>query len=347
MPQLLPPIGPFPLEDTLGMRAALAVLDKSLDKGNCAKNVQWATFRRMRSAITNFYQAPPSGMGDRVGACEKSKTWITGASTFGFFFSRFVSGIHKRVGETAIRDEPISIEMMQHTDEHLQAKWAVAAEEQPSDERKLLRIAQQGQWHMGGVCSAVRGEEMISIELVGTRASLCYLVSPPGNVKPHCDLVVSGRTKGNQLSGAKFKIPVCGVTEHSGLRPGIWATRLCTVLTNQGRTKGCLFGDSDDGSPKLADFHDMFYEVLEEVQQARGDLIPPDLDVRESCGTLRSLRRSATAHAANMRIPKDIIEAVNRWRREKNSDVPALDMQGVYARLDFIKPTVLLCSQSF
>jgi len=118
-------------------------------------------------------------------------------------------------------------------------------------------------------------------------------------------------------------------------------------LTEQGRTKGHLFGDSDEGSPKLADFHDMFCEVLEEVQQARSDLMPPDLDVRESHGMLRSLRRSATAHAANMRIPKDVIEAVNRWRREKNSDVPALDVQGVYARLDFIKPAVLLCSQSF
>lgn len=100
-------------------------------------------------------------------------------------------------------------------------------------------------------------------------------------------------------------------------------------------------------SPKLGDCHDLFCEAPEEVQQARPDLIALNADVQELCGILRTLRRSATAHATNMRIPKDVIEAVNQWRREKNSDVPALDMQGVYARLDFIKPTVLLCSQSF
>jgi len=91
----------------------------------------------------------------------------------------------------------------------------------------------------------------------------------------------------------------------------------------------------------------MFYKVLEEVQEARPDLVKPEVEVRELFGILRALRRSATAHAANMRIPKDIVEAINQWRREKNSDVPALDMQGVYARLDFIKPAALMHSDSF
>ena len=119
------------------------------------------------------------------------------------------------------------------------------------------------------------------------------------------------------------------------------------MLAKQGRTKGYLFGNDDKHIPKLAEYHDLFCEVLEEVQQARPDLISPDIDIRELFGILRTLRRSATAHAINVRIPRDIVEAANRWRREKNSDVPALDMPGVYARLDFIKPTVLLYSQKF
>jgi len=130
---------------------------------------------------------------------------------------------------------------------------------------------------------------MISIEFVGMKASLVHLVAPPGNMKPHCDLVISGRIKGNQLSGAKFKIPICGVTECSGLRPGIWATRLCTILTSHRRTRGHLFGAGDNDSPKLANFHDVFCQALEEVQQARGDLMSPDLEVREAYGMLRSL----------------------------------------------------------
>jgi len=84
------------------------------------------------------------------------------------------------------------------------------------------------------------------------------------------------------------------------------------MLMSQGRTRGYLFGAGNDDSPKLANFHDVFYEVLEEVQQARGDRMRPDLEVREAYGMLRSLRRSATAHAINMQIPKDIVEAANR-----------------------------------
>jgi len=347
IPHILPPIGPFPLEDNLGMRAALAVLDKSLDKGRYAERVQWATFRRMRSAITNYHQASAMGMQDRVGAYEKSKMWITSTPTFGFFFTRFMQGIHKRVGETVIRDEPLTMEHVTAIEKLLHDNWNRAIEQQPRSTKQLIRIAQQGVWYLAGLCSALRGEEMPMMELVGTRNSIKCLSRPTGDLKPHFDLVVAGNTKGNQLSGAKFKIPVCALTEHSNLRPGIWMTRLCSLLAEKGRAKGHLFGSSDERIPKLDDFNDMFYEVLEELQERRPDLISQDVDVRELCGILRTLRRSATAHATNRRFGKDIVNAANRWRVEKNSDLPALDMQGTHARLDYLKPIVLLCSLGF
>src|SRR5210317_318585 len=56
-----PLLGPFPLEDSLGMQAAIAVLDKSLDKGKYEAMVQWETFRKTRSSITN-YQASVYGL---------------------------------------------------------------------------------------------------------------------------------------------------------------------------------------------------------------------------------------------------------------------------------------------
>jgi len=347
MPHILPVMGPFPLEDTLGMKAAIAVLDKSLDKGTYAATVQWATFRRMRSAITNLHQASSGGMSDRVGAFEKSKTWITSTPTFGFFFSRFMIGIHHRVGETVIRDEPVTIELLQAIESYLHEKWREANQQVPVNMHRLLKIAQQGTWYTAGFCSALRGEEMVMMELAGTRSSIKFLSKPLGTLKPHFDLVVAGRTKGCRISGAKFKIPICGTTEFSKIRPGIWITRLCSILTRQGRTHGYLFGTTDDHEPKVGEFHDLFYEVLEGIQDTRPNLIGPEVDVRDLYGILRTLRRSATAHATNRRVPKDIIEAVNRWRTERKSDVPVLDMHGVYARLDLLKPTVLLYSLRF
>jgi hypothetical protein len=57
LPSTTPPMGPWPLEDSLGMKAAIAVLDRSLDKGVYEENVQWDTFRKQMSTITIISQA--------------------------------------------------------------------------------------------------------------------------------------------------------------------------------------------------------------------------------------------------------------------------------------------------
>ena len=46
-----PPMGSFPMEDSLGMRAAVTILDRSLFKGSYSDCAQWATFRPSMSAI--------------------------------------------------------------------------------------------------------------------------------------------------------------------------------------------------------------------------------------------------------------------------------------------------------
>jgi hypothetical protein len=54
MPSSTPPMGPFPLKDSLGMSVPIAVLDRSLDPGKYDDFVQWETFRRSRSYVTNI-----------------------------------------------------------------------------------------------------------------------------------------------------------------------------------------------------------------------------------------------------------------------------------------------------
>jgi hypothetical protein len=53
LPCLIPEMGPFPLEDTMGMMSAAVVLDHSLNRGRSEQFVQWATFRGTHSFITN------------------------------------------------------------------------------------------------------------------------------------------------------------------------------------------------------------------------------------------------------------------------------------------------------
>jgi hypothetical protein len=104
MPCVNSPMGPFPLKDDLGMQAAMAVLNRSLVEGKHEVNVQFETFRRVRSVVTNIEQATPNGLGDVIGAYERNRMWISRVATHSFWFSRFMQGIRKRVGQVVKQD---------------------------------------------------------------------------------------------------------------------------------------------------------------------------------------------------------------------------------------------------
>ena len=97
---------------------------------------------------------------------------------------------------------------------------------------------------------------------------------------------------------------------------------------------------------KLIEFQDDFYHYLELVQFNTA-LIHEDVIVREEFGILRSLRRGVTAHARNMDVPRELVEAMNCWRTEKNakSGGSNLAMIDHYTDLEAILPTVLRYSE--
>jgi hypothetical protein len=233
VPCLIPEMGPFPLCDSMGIMSAAAVLDQSLDRGRTEHFVQWATFRGTRSFITNATQAGVSGLSDSVGRYEKSKMWISGVVTHSFWFTCFMEGLHKRVGEVRHQDEPITIEVLHELDRILEAEWQQA--KLPSQKRQ---VAEMGTWFIVGFCSGLRGEEMLLVKLAGTARDLVFLADV---VCPHFILVVSGRTKGNQLSGAKFGVPIAARTEGTNLLLGKWIQRLVKIMTVKNDTRGRLF----------------------------------------------------------------------------------------------------------
>jgi hypothetical protein len=279
-------------------------------------------------------------LGDIIGAYEKNRTWVSSVDTHKFFFHRFMTGIHKRVGEEIRRDEPISIGVLKAVHRMLDQRWQAEINKPFPSLEALELMAQTGNWFLGGFCTGLRGEEMPLIEFAGTLASMDHMTNQLDNLPPHFDYVIAGRTKGNQVSGAKFKVTCAAVTDGTGLQPGLWAWRHCKMLKDKGKQGGRLFPGP------LSKYEDMFYGMLEDVQVDSSQLIKASVDVREDYGILRSIRRGVTAHAINMKVDRDLIDAVNRWRSERTSLVPALNMSGMYARLDFIKPTVLRFSLS-
>jgi hypothetical protein len=206
-----------------------------LDPGNYDEFVQWETFRRSRSCVTNISQAGVYGLGESVGAFERREMWISQAVTHSFWFSRFMAGLPKRVGEIKKRDEAITIDVVHAIEDILHSKWR-----KTDDPKVKQRIAEMRVWFIGGFCIGLRGEEMLLIEFAGTSNSLKHMNDP----LPHFLLVILGRTEGNQLSGSKFGIPCVSVTEGTHLRPGIWVARLVPLMKAEGVTGGITWQES-------------------------------------------------------------------------------------------------------
>lgn len=332
LPSVTPPMGPLPLSDDVGMLGAMAVLDRSLDPGRNDLHVQYDTFRGARSVQTNITQAGLGVIGGSVGAYERKKMFISESVTHKLWFGRFMEGVHKRVGQIRLPDEPITIDVLHALERELERDWGSA---KTRAERK--RVAEIGTWIMAGFCTGLRGEEMPLIDLRGTAKSVAELMGPTA-VDPKFKLVIIGRTKGVQQDGAKFAIPCVAVTRGTGLRPGKWVKRLVDVVD---RKNGKLFVRALTPA-KMMEYEEDFFILLERVQSST-EFIPQDLVVRDAFGLSRSLRRGVTAHARNMRLGTDLINAINRWGREANTltGAPRMDMQDTYTTLDAIMPLVL------
>jgi hypothetical protein len=230
-----PPTGPFPLSDEVGMKAAIVVLDRSLDPGKYSDYVQWETFRKARSAITNVSQAGATGLLDVIGAYERNWSWISKVPTHTFWFHRFMVGIHKRVGEQIRRqDEALSIAFLHAVDRILEARWRAT-----TDALVHRRVAEMGTWFCGGFCTGLRGKEMVRIAFSGTVNSMSKWMDK--GLYSYFMFVVSRRSKGNQISGSKFSVPCVAVTEGTNLRPGHRLGRLVGILKKVGIRAGRLF----------------------------------------------------------------------------------------------------------
>jgi hypothetical protein len=193
-----------------------------------------------------------------------------------------------------------------------------------------------GVWYIAGFCSGLRGEEMVLIERAGTVNSLVHLAEKD----PWFKLVISGPTKGNQLSGSKFAIPIVGTTQGANLEPGKWMTRLAAILKAEGLKNGRLF-TRRLSPPRLFEFEEDFYKVLEKIQ-ATTDLICSDEVVSEMFGILRSLRRGVTTHARVMGVAETLLHIFNRWRLEMNAKgIANLDMADTYSKLETLAPLLL------
>jgi hypothetical protein len=174
------------------MAVACALLDRSLDPGVHDTFIQYEKFRKTRSALTNVSQVAVGGLGHSIGAYEQNWRWISDVSTHSFWFTRFMAGLHKHVGDIRKQDEPITIEILVEVDRVLDHEWKKLDGKREQNLDAVRKVADMGAWFVVGFCTGMRGEEMPLIEFAGTAQSLKHLNEP----RNYFNNVVSGRTKG-------------------------------------------------------------------------------------------------------------------------------------------------------
>jgi hypothetical protein len=121
--KLFKPMGPFPLDDSFGMGAAVVMLMLSLNPGKNDDKVQFGTVRKFRSAFSNVYQVSAEGQQAAVMAKDTRKLLLTKCPTYGTWFEKFTRGMHKRTGDIVKPDKALSLEILHEIMKLLEEDW--------------------------------------------------------------------------------------------------------------------------------------------------------------------------------------------------------------------------------
>lgn len=329
-PDPLPPRGPFPTEDIFGMEIACNLLLRSLRPGRNAATVQYETVRKGRSVVSNYVHASVGGtgqvsmsLGDRSGLIE------TASPTNSQWFRRFLNGMHRRMGDVWIPDRALTIDELIGALQILEEDWNSMS----SQISLLLPIALTGALIVSGFGAGLRGEEIPQIDLGGLRK---HWHEGSEHSHPHVPLVLKGRFK--QTTGEKLYFQPLAVRSKSGVEYKLWIQRVIALYQHHGIVSGPLFRTVNAKSGKarrasIGDLDVLLHDVLKRLQIRRPNVLPKSVNVEEEISARRTLRRTFTTQAQNVQIPKDVIEANNRWRKHLHSRgvLPSMDMVERYS----------------
>ena len=325
-PSPFPSRGPFPVRDADGMEVACNMLIRSLRPGRNAATVQFETIRKGRSMMSNYIHASAGGvgqvalsLGDRTGSVDSS------SPTNSFWFRRFLSGCHRRMGDVWIPDRALTIDEVLHAQIVLEDDW----QSQQNNVEALLPIALTGALLMASVGAGLRGEELPQIDLGGLRKHWYEGTAHPRT--EHVPLVLKGRFK--QTVGEKLYFQPLAVRSRSGLEYRLWIHRTIVIYNHFGVTKGPIFRTVSARTQKvkratIGDLDLLLHDVLKRVQVRYPHILPKSVNVEEEISARRSPRRTFTTQAQNAGLPKEVIEANNRWRKHMRSrgGLPSMDM---------------------
>jgi len=277
-------------------------------------HLQWDTIRRIRSAYSNQVGASalansrPLAIGDQEG---KKFQRIAEDPCSSVWFSRFMTGCKRRMGQDWRPDRAISSQQMVHL---LLMVESFIDQAQSRAERDRWIFA--GTYFIICYVDSLRGSEGLLLDLEGLRSHF-YTGSDLGYVV----VALLGEVKGEH-GERQHLLPTVDETT-SGLQVRRWLRR--TIATNymHGRTTGPAFCDEQGKVLTMRDMNECFHEALGAVFARHPSLFLADIktqqDIEDKYDVNRSFRRGSDSRAISMQVSGLDIDVVNRWAAKEKA----------------------------
>ena len=305
---MLPPMGPHPVQDVVGMGLAVCVLQRSLDTGRNEATIQFSTTQKMKTAYANMWRASLKGSEGSVISRDTAKLFVTTCPTHGDWSERFSKGMHERMGDKVKQDLGITIEQMHALMERYEHRWIEAGNSRVLQQRTIFPAL----FSILAFCCGLRGEEVPLVHLDGILRHWDEAMNHPTH--PHVVVALLGRFK-TEVSEKYHLMPLVPVTR-TGLEPEKWLRRMIEWKTSAilPIRRGFVFLDNKGNRARASEYEEDILSELDNIQKETINIIGKDINVFEEFGMSRSFRRGSDAHAVNQGVSTSDIERNNRWR---------------------------------
>ena len=308
---------PFPPYDHCGYHIAYLMLDFSLDEGRYHKgHKQFDSIRKIRSAYSNFVRSTPATLtaGRSLTLLDnngKTATRIGQDESGSLWFSRFVEGCRRRMGQDWRPDQAITPDLLLQLLEELERKILSS-----TDYKNTHFFIMAGTYFAVSYDLSLRGPEGLLLDLGG-------ILEHGNSIQDKNAIVVAfwGQFKGEH-SERRHLLPSINITS-SGIKVRQWIQRAVALSEQAGRSRGPLMQHITGDIITSKELDDLFHQLLLAVFTHHPHLFPStsiqseeDIPLKFSC--FRSFRRGSNTRAKEMGISTPDTDIINRWRsREK------------------------------
>jgi len=228
--------------------------------------------------------------------------------TQSLLYARFALGLLLRMGRQTKQDTALDYQVLHLILSNIENE--IASRELDEENRRWLIMV--GAYLVVTFVLSLRGNEGFMVEAGGLIHHLRHGKEDDEDT-PFCVIPLLGRFKNE--AGERWHLMMATSTTGSGFKVRTWIERLASILRLEGKSSGPAFCHPSGRVIRSMEMDSEFHTQLEIVQEKRTDLIPANIDIRESFSVFRSLRRGSTSRVGELGVPDNIVNLHNRWRK--------------------------------